>query len=195
MQCSKSLAKDTRVGKVDIDISTLLQLCENDQGKFEDFGNFTTCETQGTTADATLKLKHIDDVSNNNDLGTITVRLSTADASKAGAIVIGNAQGDIELGGIDHSATVTDSVTYRVLDAGVAAGAQQSNFLNSLSSVMSKLDLFVRFVDKAAKVCVSLDLHDRFMTMLAGPPVCHLCLACDIVAAQGTIEERESSYS
>ena len=194
MQCSKSLAKDTRFGKVDIDISTLLQLCENDQGKFEDFGNFTTCETQGTTADATLKLKPIDDVSNNSDLGTITVRLSTADASKAGAIVIGNAQGDIELGGIDHSATVTDSVTYRVLDAGVAAGAQHS-VLNSLSGVMSKLDLFVQFVDKAAKVCVSLDLHERFMTMLAGPPVCHLCLACDIVAVQGTVEERESSYS
>ena len=132
-------------------------------------------------------------MSDDRDLGTITVRLTAIDASKASAIVVGNAQEDIKLGGIDHSA-VTESVTYRVLDAGVTAGAQQ-RVLNSLSGVMSKLDLFVRFVDKAAKVCVSLDLHDRFMTMLAGPPVCHLCLACDIVAAQGTIEERESSYS
>ena len=140
-------------------------------------------------ADATLKLKPIDDVSDDRDLGTITVRLTAVDGSKAGAIVIGNAQGDIKLGGIDHSA-VTESVTYRVLDAGVAAGAQQS-VLNSLSGVMSKLDLFVQFVDKSAKVSVSLDLHDRFMTMLAGSPICHLCLACDFVAVQGMVQERK----
>ena len=123
------------------------------------------------------------------DLGTITVRLTAVDRSKAGAIVIGNAQGDIKLGGIDHSA-VTESVTYRVLDAGVTAGAQQS-VLNSLSGVMSKLDLFVRFVDKAAKVSVSLDLHNRFMTMLAGPPVRHLCVVCDFVAVPGMVQERK----
>ena len=153
-----------------------------------DFGNFATCDTQSTTADATLKLKPIDDVSDDRDLGTITVRLTAIDASKASAIVVGNAQEDIKLGGIDHSAAVTDSVTY--LDSGVVAGTQQSIFLNSLSGVMSKLDLFVQSVDKAAKVSVSLHLHDGFMTMLAGPSVCHLCLACDIVAVQGMVQKR-----
>ena len=117
------------------------------------------------------------------------MRLTAVDASEASAIVIGNAQEDIKLGGIDHSAAVTDSVTY--LDSGVAASTQQSIFLNSLSGVMSKLDLFVQSVDKAAKVSVSLHLHDGFMTMLAGPSVCHLCLACGIIAVQGTVQKRE----
>ena len=117
------------------------------------------------------------------------MRLTAVDASEASAIVIGNAQEDIKLGGIDHSSAVTDSVTY--LDSGVAASTQQSIFLNSLSGVMSKLDLFVQFVDKAAKVSVSLDLHGRFMTMLAGPPVRHLRVVCDIVAVPGMVQERK----
>ena len=125
-------------------------------------------------------------MSDDRDLGTITVRLTAVDGSKAGAIVIGKAQENIEFGGIDHSAAVTDSIAY--LDSGVAA---ESDFLNSLSGVMSKLDLFVRFVDKAAKVSVSLDLHGRFMTMLAGPPVRHLCVVCDFVAVPGMVQERK----
>ena len=116
----------------------------------------TTCNLQDVPADATLELKATDGRSDYSDCGTIAVRLGAVDSSKAGAIVISNTLQDIKLSGVDHLAVATESEVYQVVDAGVTAGSKQSVFLDSLYGVMSKLEIFVQIVDKAAKVSMRL---------------------------------------
>jgi hypothetical protein len=132
--------------------------------------------------DATLELRKAD----NRSRGIITVRLDSIDTSAAGAIAVGNAMQDAVLGGVDHSAAALDSSALQVLDGGAAAVGSATNFLHSLSNVVSKLDLFVQIVDKTAKVSISRELMTcQFMATSAGPSIRHFRLASDIVALSG----------
>jgi hypothetical protein len=83
------------------------------------------------------------------------VQLNTIDTGTAGTIAVANAMQDINLGGVDHSAAASDSTALQVLDGGVALVPKATDFLNSLSNVVSKLDLFVQIVDKTAKVSIT----------------------------------------
>jgi hypothetical protein len=132
--------------------------------------------------DATLELRKAD----NRSRGIITVRLDSTDTSAAGAIAVGNAMRDVVLGGVDHSAAALDSSALQVLDGGAAAVGSATNFLQSLSNVVSKLDLFVQIVDKTAKVSISREpMTCQFIVTSAGPSIRHFRLASSIVALPG----------
>ena len=84
--------------------------------------------------------------------GFITVRLSTSDPTRAGAIAISNAQQDIERGDITGFTGLADSEPARVVGAAVNVVTNPGDIVTLLESVVSKLDVFVRIVDRAAKV-------------------------------------------
>ena len=114
------------------------------------------------------------------------MRLDPINASAAGAVAIGNAKQDAELSGIDYSATALETTASQVPDGGVALIPKATDFLNSLSNVMSKLDLFVQIVDKTAKASITrVHMIYKFMMASAGPPIRHFRLASDIVALSG----------
>ena len=83
---------------------------------------------------------------NGRQQGTITLKLEPVDSSKTGLVAINNAADDIKLRGVDHPSTVTSSKLVDVVDT--VGEVEQSTFVNSLSNIVSSLDLFVRIVDQ-----------------------------------------------
>jgi hypothetical protein len=114
------------------------------------------------------------------------VQLEAIDTSAAGTIAVGNAMQDTMLSGVDHSAAALQSTALQVLDGGVAAVGSATNFLNSLSNVVTQLELFVRIVNETAKVSIS---HGHMTCQLimtsVGPSIRHFRLASDVVTLSG----------
>jgi hypothetical protein len=86
--------------------------------------------------------------------GFITIRLSTHKPTKAGEIVRSNAREDINRGGISKSAAATGSGAVRGMDAAVGAVPEPGGLEMALRSVVSKLDVLVKIVDKTSQVSV-----------------------------------------
>ena len=120
--------------------------------------------------------------------GFITVRLSTHEPTQAGEIVRSNAREDIKRGGISNSAAAAGFGVVQVMDATLGAVSEPGGLDMALGSVVSKLDIFVKIIDKTSQVSVRKpyvwNVPDR---VTSGSPVCQFCLAGDFFTVQGTI--------
>jgi hypothetical protein len=86
--------------------------------------------------------------------GFITVRFSTPEPTQAGEIARSNAREDIKRGGISKSAAATGSGAVQGMDAAVGVAPEPGGLEMALGSVVSKLDIFVKIVDKTSQVSV-----------------------------------------
>lgn len=75
--------------------------------------------------------------------------------SQAGALAVENAIRQIDASGVNRSVVANDSHAYKIIDSAANASVVQNPFLQSLSGLVSKLDLFVQIVDKTASVRLS----------------------------------------
>lgn len=89
---------------------------------------------------------------NNATLSILTVHLSTSRATQAVAIAVNDARQDIRNTGIVISAGAADSKSFQALDSVLNTSPNTCDFLVALENVVSKLEVFVRIVDKASKV-------------------------------------------
>jgi len=113
------------------------------------------------------------------------VQLEAFDSLKVVATMIGNTLQDIELSGIDHSAAANSPQSYQILDIAVP---EQSDFLKSLWDVMSKLELFVQIVNRAANVCIgNMHVRDQLLTVHIAF-IRQFRMANDFIAVQGTVQ-------
>lgn len=92
--------------------------------------------------------------------GFITVRLTTSDSSRAGAIAMSIAQQ-----GIEHSdiATVTALAGSKAAQVVGGAVSHSGGSVILLESVVSQLALLVRIVDQAAKASVVIQYEAKFI--------------------------------
>ena len=145
---SKPLISDSCLGDIEISLGELLQICENNQGILFSLFIYLIFIS---AVDAVLELRSTKG-SDSTIIGLISVRLSTSDPAQAGAMAISNAQQDIKRGDIAKFTGLADSEPARVVGAAVDIVAHPGNIVTSLESVVSKLGVFVRIVDQAAKV-------------------------------------------
>ena len=100
--------------------------------------------------DVSLQLKAVDNKTDETNKGFITVQLRTVTPARSAADAVTTARDDIERSGIVDSVGVpTDSEPVKVM--GTAVGSN-SDFQQGLGNVLSKLDIFVRIVDKTSQV-------------------------------------------
>jgi hypothetical protein len=109
----------------------------------------------------------MDGKTDQSNRGFISVQLSASTSTQTAADAVNNARGDIERSGIAES-VATSAYSKLVQATAVAVGLdpQNSAFLKALGNVLSKLDVFVRIIDKTSQVrIVMLDILDRFLTV------------------------------
>jgi hypothetical protein len=90
--------------------------------------------------------------------GAITLQLSAVNPTEASKNIVDNALQDISHSGVDRSAGAADSEAVQFADATAYADPAQSDFSKALENVVSKLDIFVQLLDKAAKVRFFIDI-------------------------------------
>lgn len=142
------LIKDPCVGVVDIELNTLVRLCENDRCRRNII--FLLHDSSELSTDTTLQLKAVDGGMDDTSRGFITVRLIPYTINQTSAISVLNAHEDIEL----MQYGVADHMPAQSIDLGIGFTVKNDDFHKALASVVSKLDLFVHIVDKASMVCV-----------------------------------------
>jgi hypothetical protein len=85
--------------------------------------------------------------------GFVTVRLSTHEPIQVGEIARSNAREDIKRGGISKSAAA-GSGAVQGTDATLGTVSEPGGLEMALGSVVSKLDIFVKIIDKTSQVSV-----------------------------------------
>jgi hypothetical protein len=106
----------------------------------------TLRDSHRISTDAILQLKSMDRKTKFGR-GCITVKLTSVALMQANAVT--SASFEIERTIADSVATASDSETLAVT---VGLDLQNSDFLNAIRSVLTKLDVFVRIVDKTSQV-------------------------------------------
>ena len=86
--------------------------------------------------------------------GFVTVRLGTHEPAQAGEIARSNAREDIICGGISNPAAAGGSRVIQVMDATLGAVSEPGSLEMVLGSVVSKLDIFVKIIDKTSQVSI-----------------------------------------
>jgi hypothetical protein len=105
------------------------------------------------SADAMLQLKAMDGKMDETSRGFITVQFSTAAPTQPASLAVTNARDDIVRRGLtDSLAADTDSKPMKVMDVAVGLDPMNTGFTMALESILSKLDVFVRIVDKGSQV-------------------------------------------
>jgi hypothetical protein len=104
-----------------------------------------------SSAGAVLELRPREGRADDTIKGFLTVRLNTSDPTQTGSIAVSNARRDIERSDI---AKLSESEPIQVIKTAVNVVPQPGEIVTALGNVVSKLDLFVRIVDDAAKVSV-----------------------------------------
>jgi hypothetical protein len=107
-----------------------------------------------SSSDAVLQLRSREGRPDTTIKGLITVRLTASDSAQAGAIATSIARQDIERSDIATVTALADSRPAQVIGTSVNFLSQPGDIVTLLESVVSKLGLFVRIVDQAAKVSV-----------------------------------------
>ena len=120
------LIKDPCVGGVEIQLTKLRSLCENNQRAQNVVVTVPRFDAHWISKDATLQLNPVGSKNNHANAGFIVVQLTIHALIQAGKTATTNARQDI---------------------------ISNDNFLRSLDTVVMKLDVFVRIVDKGSKVC------------------------------------------
>jgi hypothetical protein len=110
------------------------------------------CGLYRTPADATLELKSMERKRNDKTMGFITVQLIADNITQTGLMAVSNARQDVDKSDIVKSAGAMNSKPMQAVQVGINADQSQSNILNGLKAVVSKLNVFVQIVDKSSKV-------------------------------------------
>jgi hypothetical protein len=145
---SQPFRKDPCMGRIEVEVNKLIRYCDNDQGQFR----ICNISSRDLThhADVSLDLE----TAEGRRGGVITIKLEQVDRHKIGSIVIKYAADDVKR--IEASSMSNTTQFSQVM------ASDPSAFINSLSSVVSKLNLFVTLVDNAAKVIVGLYLNSFY---------------------------------
>ena len=84
--------------------------------------------------------------------GHITVHLVATIMAQTGELAASNARRDVEGSDILKSVDAAQSAPMQAVGAVANIDLNSNNFLKSLKSILSKLDVFVQIVDKTSKV-------------------------------------------
>jgi hypothetical protein len=118
----------------------------------------------------------------------IAAKLDATDIYQSAAVAHANTHKDIDRGNILATATVTDSKPIRAADVAMSTNAGESTLLKSLGSVVSKLDILVKIMDKTSKVfSVCFVLYISADSELKGSSICRSRLGCHVLPVQGKI--------
>jgi hypothetical protein len=169
---SQPLRKDPCIGRIKVEVNKLIRYCDNDQGQFR-ICNISSRDLTNY-ADVSLDLE----TAEGRRGGVISIKLEQFDRHKIGSIVVKHAADDVKR-------VEASSMPY-ASQFGQVMASDPSAFINSLSAVVSKLNLFVTLVDEAAKVIMRLCLTYFYrLISLIGTSICQFRLAGSIVFVQG----------
>jgi hypothetical protein len=117
-------------------------------------------------------------------VGLVTLKLSPTDDYESAADAIAESHNTIK-GLTGNTAAITETIQAADIVTSTVSGG--SALLDSLESVVSKLDFLVKIIDKASKV-VFCQFHcfvSIVYSQMKGPPICHLSLGHNFVLIQG----------
>jgi len=139
---------DPCVGGRNIEIGTLLPLCEGSQGGCESI--FAACSSPDLATESNLDLETKEEKGDAGRRGAIVLRLRAIDTAEAGIIAICNAQLDIER--VEPAVDFVDCAVVKASEAIGDAGPVISDLSNALEKLVTKLEVFMRIADEIAKV-------------------------------------------
>lgn len=128
---------DVTVGRVDIEVQTLLLACENASSHGECCLPAISCLGYHLTTylETTLTLL---------PLGSVEVRLTTSDVSRSTRLALASAKQDVE--------SIAPSTNASAVTTTVDLASETKPLFVALGNIMSKMDAFVKAVDGLAKV-------------------------------------------